>query len=145
MKDIIKVPSDITKESIKTEAQGIIEAVNNGDIEPMRAHLQIRFYEDMIKVIKAGIKDAVLDDAEKYVNDDSFPAKVSIVHSGDRPDYEFDTEYSDIKKALKKREEKLKASFKNGAPVIDADTGELVPLCPVKKESELMVKVEFKK
>ena len=145
MNELITLPKDITKETLRQDAQIVIDSVLNGDIEPMRAHLHIKALEEMIKTIKAGIKDAVLNDADKYVNDESFPAKISISNTGDRIRYEDDQEYCDIKAALKAREEKLKRAYKNGAPIVDADTGEMIPVCGSAKESELVVKVEFRK
>ena len=145
MKNLINVPKEITKQAIRSEAQRIIDEVMNGNIDPVRTQLFIRTYEDVIKEVKKGIKNEVILSAEKYVNDESFPAKVSISETGDRYNYEADQEYSDIKKALKAREEKLKAACKNGAPITDKETGELIEPCPVKSYSEVVVKIEFRK
>ena len=145
--DIIKAPTEITKSTLKEDSQKIIDAVLNGDLEAMRVQLHIKALEEMIKTIKSGIRDAVLHDADKYTGDDSFPAKITISQTGDRVNYDSDQEYSDIKAALKKREDDLKGAYyanKEGRPYISSD-GEEVPICKASKESEVIVKFEFKK
>ena len=148
MNELITIPKDITKATIRGEAVKIIDLVNNGEVDAMRVHLQIKVYEEIIKSLKSGIKDAVFDAASSYVKDDQFPAIVQISQTGDRIDYGADQEYSDIKKALKRREEVLKTAYhqhKNGAVIIDNKTGEVVPVCPAAKESEAIVKLTFRK
>jgi len=145
---LIEIPKDITKETIKSEAAKIIDLVNNGDVDAMRVHLQIKVYEEIIKNLKAGIRDAVFAEADKYIKDDEFPAIVQISQTGDRIDYGADQEYRDIKAALKKREELLKTAYhqhKLCVVTIDENTGEAIPVCPALKESEAIVKLTFRK
>jgi len=145
--NLITIPREITKKELDAQADKIAELVYYGNHEPLDVYVQLKAYEEIIKRVKEKIKGDVIESAEKYIKDDLYPVKVEISNTGSTLDYDNDAEYSDIKSALELRKNKLKDAWMKsqiGMTLVD-DTGEAVPVCPVKKESESIVKITFKK
>lgn len=125
-----------TKGQIQQFSSDAIESVLDGDYDPLKIEIQLKAMEEVIKTVRAGIREAVLTETDKYNGVmETDQVLVKVVESG-RYDYSEDSVWNDLKsvednqaKQRKERETFLKA-LKN--PVADPESGELINP-PVKK------------
>ena len=140
------------KETGKILAENI---VNEGNINPVEALGNITRLKEVLLNAESHLKksepiERAADRKESY-NGVTF----SVMHTGDRLDYEKDPVYAGLKEQLKDREAQLKQAYKshqNGGAKIytegyDPETGELVtyevPVVPVKTHGKQTVKIEY--
>src|SRR6476659_5629751 len=100
------INNSIDKKSLENISEALLIKVMDGDLNPLelniRAKALIKCLEDAIKKTE---KFAV-EEAEKYgKGSELLGVKFSISESGNRLDYDSDSEYYSIKEKLKKREE----------------------------------------
>lgn len=146
--ELIKLES-FKEPVIKAAAQDIIQAVLDGDSNPIHVLTQSKALIELAKAVADGVKDMAIDDAANYGKEDAVfnGAKFSLSQTGDTLDYEQDVEYAELNEKLKARKKLLKTAYdlfkKTGNTVID-DMGEITPVVGVKKESESIIKISFK-
>lgn len=143
-----------TSQQITTFSRGIIEAVKNGEENPLDVMLQIRALEKSFKFILDEIKDNVNREADKYPGV-SFRYRGNELVKGDVSttyDYSIccDTEWERrkvdadaAKERLQEREGFLKA-LKEPLEVCDTVTGEMITIRPPLKKTVQGVKFFIK-
>jgi hypothetical protein len=116
---LITIPkSDICKAEIAQIAQQLTDRINEGEVNPIEAH---------IKTFQA------------------FGAEITLKEGSLTPNYEEDEVYADLKAQLKAREELLKIAFRQAGKtaIFDESTGEQVPVCSA-KATKASIAVTFK-
>lgn len=147
-------------ETNKTQRQTfvtmVIDSLNNGDVDPLKLHLQVKCMEDIIAALKedATYRDHVLDAAQR--NGKSFEyqhAKIEVREVGTKYDFsgcddpvyhELAQQAKDAASALKGREAVLKAIPATGMVITDEATGETNKVYPPTKSSTTSVVVTLK-
>jgi accessory colonization factor AcfC len=144
---LITIPkADICKAEIAQIAQQLTDRINEGEVNPIEAHIKLKA---IVKALEATIKateDIVRDEAEKHGKTFSaFGAEIQVKEGALTPDYSHDQVWSDLQASMKAREELLKMAFRNAgkATVYDEATGEAVPVCPA-KGTKPSISVTFK-
>ncbi len=133
---IITIPkADICKAEIAQIAQQLTDRINEGEVNPVAAHVRLKAVIKAVEQVLKATEDAVRDEAEKNGKTFSaFGADIQIKEGALTPDYSHDQVWSDLQASMKGREEQLKMAFRNAGKmtVIDEATGEVVPVCPAK-------------
>lgn len=145
------------KEQRQEFALRVIDALNAGQVDPLKVHLQVKCMEDIIKLLNSNTiyKESVLSAAQAY-NQKSFEfnnAKVEIKEVGVKYDYskvndpvlvELYTKQSEIDAQIKARETLLKTLPEKGMVITEEDTGETFTAYPPAKSSTTSVVVTLK-
>lgn len=143
-----------TKQQIQVFADQIINEVTEGNSNPLSVHLQIIALEKTLEVIKSGIRDHVLTEAEKY-GQKSFEFlgnKVEIREVGTKYDFKgcsdpvwnrIQESIAELKEAMKEREMLLKSIHKTTS-IVDEETGEIAEIHPCHKTSTTGVVITLK-
>lgn len=139
--------------SVAVLANTAIQAVIEGEIDPITAHINISKMENAIKVFKANdqVRDITLRELAKYGKKQSFgDCTLEEVEAGVKYDYSAcgDSELEELYKMRQTLEESIKqreAFLKNIpiAGIVIAETGELV--YPPARSSKTTIKTTFKK
>jgi len=142
------VTSEITRYSGMTRQQvgSFVEKVTNeiresGRYDPLEIAATLKAMEDIVKGIRQGIQDMVINEAEKH------PEK-TFEHNGigftktNRVSYDYSecSRWAELKEQIKEIES-LMQTIK--APVADAETGELIP--PARRKESQSVSINLKK
>lgn len=148
---------ETNKEQRQSFALGIVEALENGEVDALKIHLQVKCMEDIIKLLNSNTiyKKSVLDAAEKqgqksfeYMN-----SKVEIKEAGVRYDFEkcndkewevLDANNRSAQYHLKEREKFLMTIPAKGLEIVDTFTGEMVTIYPPAKSSTTTVAITLK-
>lgn len=147
-------------ETNKTQRQTfvtmVIDSLTNGDVDPLKIHLQVKCMEDIIADLKedATYRELVLNAAQ--TNGKSFEyqnAKIEVREVGTKYDFSGcdDPVYNELAyqakvsaAALKARETVLKAIPITGMVITDESTGETNKVYPPAKSSTTSVVVTLK-
>lgn len=147
---------ETTKEEREQFAINIMEAINEGLLDPLHLHLQLKCAEDLIKAVKdqEGYSNTLEAEASKYGKRfEKFNAKFEI--KGGVPTYDWavcnDEILNDlliqqemIKEKLKERQTFLKNIPASGVSVIIEGTGEVVTVYPPAKSQKDIIAVTLK-
>lgn len=144
-----------SKETNKAMADRVIEACEQGSINPLDAYLLTKSMENTVKLIQEGIKEYAMYEADKF-GEKEFThrnCKVQIKEVGSKTDYSVceDPYYNDLvkqqeelKTKLKEREAFLK-TVKGEMNICDENTGgETVTIKPAIKSSTTGLAVTIK-
>lgn len=148
---------ETTKEQRQSFALGIIDALQAGEVDPLKVHLQVKCMESIIKLLNENTiyKQSILEAAEKH-GQKSFEymnSKVEIRETGVKYDFEkcndkewefLDSHSKAIDNDLKEREKFLKTVSAKGLEIVDKFTGELVTIYPPSKSSTTSVAITLK-
>jgi len=134
----------VSKKDIENLATSIIVDIEEGNIDPLKIHIQAKALIEVFSQISERSLSAAMSEAYKH-SDKSFEfigAKVEFKSTGDRYDYEKDEEYARIKGLLKEREDLLKQAVKSKATLVIDD--EVIPKVPVKSPSKATLAISIK-
>lgn len=139
-------------------AQQAIDAVVNGDVDPVQTYIAIRRMEKAIELFKENpeVNAIVQAEIEKYGKDGAAvgDCTLKIKEAGVRYDFKAcnDRRYEDLlstEKAAsadrKDREKFLKGVPAAGQTVVNEDTGEVFTIYPPAKSSKTTIETTFKK
>jgi len=147
---------ETTKEQRAEFTHQLIERLNNGELDPLKTHLQVKALEDMLETLKASkdYKDAVLNAAVQNGKEFEYmSAKFNIREVGVKYDYtkcespaydEIMLDYNDASKRKKDMEDFLKKVPHSGLDIINGVTGEVTRVYPPAKSSTTSVAVSLK-
>lgn len=148
-------------ETTKVERQDfairVVEALDNGQVEPLKVHLQVKCMEDIIKLLNTNTryKSAVLEAAQVY-GQKSFEyqnSKVEIKEMGTKYDFSKSSDpvltslyeqQAKIDEAVKARETMLKTIPEKGMIITDEESGETFTIYPPAKSSTTSVAITLK-
>lgn len=133
MNTLQKLP--LKKADIEPFVNRAIEEIVSGNIDPLRAEIQLKILEESINKIRKDIrvKNFVRDEALKYDKQTFLGCKISISYR-QTADYSGDNEWLTLKGKLKAREALLKE-----CGGVDPETGEEVVL--YKSQEVLTIKI----
>ena len=121
----------------------ITTSVNNGDINPLEAIVSLKKLEEIVKLAKASISDAVIDEAAKHGKTFTYgDAEITNKLSAGRYDFSNIAEIVAKELELKALKDKHKAALK--VDVIDLDTGELIA-APIYKGGKEIISIKLNK
>jgi hypothetical protein len=144
------------KEERQSFALDLVSKIENGEVDPLKIHLQIKCMEDIIKLLNDNTiyKKAVLEAAEKFP-EKSFTfmnAKIEKKEVGVKYNFEncadpiykmLEQQTESLKDDLKKRGDLLKTVPAKGMELVMAD-GEVVTVYPPSKSSTTSIAVTLK-
>jgi hypothetical protein len=148
---------ETTKEARAEFVDQIIEQVQDGKLDPIKVHLQLKCAEDIIKQITGNdcFKKNLMDDCDKqggksfmYQN-----AKFERKEVGVKYDYsqcndaklaELEAELAQITESVKARQALLKNAPQSGLIVTDPESGETYTVYPPSKSSTTSIAVTLK-
>jgi hypothetical protein len=142
------------KEQRKEFVNQVIEGLNEGSVDPLKVHLQVKCMEDIIKQLTSSkeYKEICLTEAVKFGrNFEHHNAKFEIKEMGVKYDYsncndpilkEYEKELKAIEEVIKTRQSILKTLPSEGMEIIVED--ELVRIYPPSKTSTTTVTVNLK-
>ena len=126
---------DTTKVQRATFVTAIVEALDDGYINPLRLKFQLKCMEDLIKQINedAAFKDAVLTEAQKHGKGSHayLSSEFAVRATAGRYDYSGNAEHVRLKDLLKAQETYLKGLPSYGKETVTED-GELIVDYPPK-------------
>jgi len=148
---------ETNKEQRQSFALDLVSKIEQGEVDPLKIHLQVKAMEDIIKLLNDNTiyKKAILDSAEKY-GQKSFQfmnSKVEIKEVGTKYDFskcgdslymKFEEESEVIKENLKKRADFLKTVSPKGMTILNEITGEVETVYPPSKSSTTSIAVTLK-
>ena len=147
---------ETTKEQRVEFTHQLIERLNNGELDPLKTHLQVKALEDMLETLKNSkdYKDAVLNAAVQNGKEFEYmSAKFNVREVGVKYDYtkcespayeEIMADYNDAAKQKKDMEDFLKKVPHSGLDIINGVTGEVTRVYPPAKSSTTSVAVSLK-
>jgi hypothetical protein len=134
----------ITNETIETHANKIIDAIVNGEIDPLKLAVQIKYFEDVIDKIKDTLKSEVITELNKYSRNEAitkFSSEFKVKEYGTKYDYSNcnDDNWNNCNELiahtskLKKDREAFLKTIKESITTVDPQTGEVKTLfAPIK-------------
>ena len=148
---------ETNKEQRQSFALDLIGKIEQGEVDPLKIHLQVKAMEDIIKLLNDNTiyKKAILEAAEKY-GQKSFTfqnAKVEIKEVGTKYDFSqcndtewdlYDQRLLSAKEDLKQRETFLKTIPAKGLEIVDKVSGEMAIIYPPSKSSTTSIAVTLK-
>lgn len=121
----------------------ITSSVMDGTINPLEAIVSLKKLEEIVKLAKASISDAVIDEAAKYGKTFTYgDAEITNKSSAGRYDYSNIPEIVAREIELKAIKDKHKAALK--VDVIDLETGELIA-APIYKGGKEIISIKLNK
>jgi hypothetical protein len=138
-------------------AMRVVDALENGQVDPLKVHLQVKCMEDIIKQINANsiYKSRVLEAAQAY-GEKTFQfnnAKIEIKETGVKYDFskcedpildDLLAKQEALDKEVKSRQEMLKTVSEKGLIITDPGSGETFTVYPPAKSSTTNVAVTLK-
>jgi hypothetical protein len=144
---LITIPkADICKAEIAQIAQQLTDRINDGEVNPIEAHIKLKAIVKACEVAIKQTEQTVADEASKHGKTfQAFGAEITLKEGSLTPNYEEDPIYADIKAQLKAREELLKIAFRQAGKtaIYDESTGEQIPVCSA-KGTKPSIAVSFK-
>lgn len=148
---------ETNKDQRQSFAMSVVDALDNGQVEPLKVHLQVKCMEDIIKLLNANTiyKSRVLEAAQTY-GEKSFQynnAKVEIKEVGTKYDFskcedpilaDLYNKQMELDKAVKDRETMLKTVSEKGLIITDPESGETFTVYPPAKSSSTSVAITLK-
>ena len=162
----VKVLSMIDTNKAQREqfVQEVIDSMQDGKVDPLKIHVQVKCMEQIIKMFTDGkdypktskvYKELVLDEANKhgkkfeYHNAEFKIGEVGVKYDwskcGDEELLKSMAIYEAMGEAIKKRQEFLKTLPSEGLSQVDEATGDVVKLWPPSKSSSTSVSVSLSK
>lgn len=131
-----------TAKEQKTFAESVVNAVVDGNVNPLETEVLFKAIENAIKMARQDwkYKECVSDEADKYA-EKTFDFKQATFTRSQRKTFDFkgDAVWTDLKKSLTDRENFLK-NIPEGSEVGDPETGEVIRRPPVKKTDIISIK-----
>jgi len=144
---MLTLPTNIDRADIDAFVNMITTQVFDGDIDPLAVHIRCKA---VVKALEAIIErtEEVAKDAAAMHGKGEFAfagAKVVLREPRDIPDFSQDPVCVEITERLKARQELVKTAFRMAttAAIVDPETGEVVPVVPV-KPSKTTLTVTFR-
>ena len=137
----------VLKEQVLNQTNGIIEAVKNGEVNPLEVQMRVKILENAVKEIKDGINAEVLSEAEKY-GSKTFEYKGGKFSVSERKTYDFTgiNEWNEVNEQinnLKAKQKTIETKYKTANVdnvIVDITTGETITSVPYTTTKIISVK-----
>jgi hypothetical protein len=144
---LITIPkSDICKAEIAQIAQHLTDRINEGEVNPVEAHIKLKAIVKALEVTIKATEEVVTTEAAKHGKTfQAFGAEITLKEGSIGPNCDEDATYAALKAQLKAREELLKIAFRQAGKtaIFDESTGEQIPVCTA-KGTKPSIAVSFK-
>ncbi len=114
---------NLTKTQIDSMARQVLSELEDGYSNPVQIFIYLRAMEELIKKVKDGINDQVVEEAEKYGKEFTYKGAEIKLANRRTYDYSQDPIWANLDDEKKKREQLLKTLSE---PLADPNTGELI-------------------
>lgn len=157
------------KEQRKSFVWGVVQALENGQVDPLKVHLHVKCMEKIIEGLTSTdekknkdtaaaakrYRELVVEAAEKFGTKEFefMNAKVKIGETGTKYDYsqcgdpelaEWAKQHKELSDKIKARQELLQKVSEKGMPMIYENTGEVFTAYPAAKSSTTNVIITLK-
>ena len=142
----LQLPANISKADISEFVDSVTSEVLDGNISPLSVHVRCKALIKALEGILENTQDIAIDEAYHYKGAFSIEGANVVLREGNgMPDFTHDEFCNQMSAQLKARQELLKQAFRmNGkAVIVDPDTGEVVPVLPMKPNKTTLT-VTFK-
>jgi hypothetical protein len=142
----LQLPANISKADISEFIESVTSEVIDGNISPLSVHVRCKALIKALEGIIENTQDIAIDEAYHFKGAFSIEGANVVLREGHgMPDFTQDEVCNNLAVQLKQRQELLKQAFRmNGkAVIVDPDTGEIVPVLPMKPNKTTLT-VTFK-
>lgn len=133
---MLTLPTNIDKAEVEAFVDHITTQVFDGELDPLSVHIRCKVVVKALEQIIASTEEVAKDAAATYGKGEFgfMGASVVLREPRDTPDYTHDQVCMELTERLKARQELIKTAFKMAttAAIVDPNTGEVVPVVPVK-------------
>ena len=142
-----------TKDQVNVFVADIVNAIMDGEVDPLKTDVQLKIVEDAIGLIRKNkdVKAIVSNEADKY-GGKTFTAFGAEITKFTRTQYDYSScadsiwdelkeKEADIKDALKKRE-RLLQGIEIGGTIANTETGEIINAPDINQISGLQIKLK---
>lgn len=144
--------NNISKSSLKSIADNIVETAKNGNSDPLQEYIKAKGIAELASAITDGLKDLAISEAEKYGNNDKVMGcgiqVKSLPYQYDFSDNEewllLQANLDSVKKRIKEIETMMIDAMKY-AEVIHPETGEVIPPAKIKSGGGQTVSITIPK
>lgn len=143
-----------SRDNLALTAQRIVDAVHNGEINPLHALAPLRYLSDICAKVQKEILDDIIVEVDKhgksatYLNVEFSKMEAGVKYDwmlcGDPVLNRLLDEQEALLAKVKERQDFLKKCPADGLSINDPETGEVVTIYPPNKSSTTTVKVGFK-
>ena len=144
---MLTLPTNIDRAEIEAFVNHVTAEVMDGHVDPLSVHIRCKAVVKALEAIIERTEELAKDVAANYGKGEfKFSgASVQLREPRDMPDFTQDDICNEMSAKLKQRQELLKQAFRmNGkAVIVDPDTGEVVPILPMKPNKTTLT-VTFK-
>lgn len=124
-----------TKQKVQAAVETLIQAIDDGEADPLQTMIELKGLEDFCKKAKEAIRDAAINELYKYGKTATIHGSVLRVNTGRRTfSYDHYDKWLVKKHELEMIEKEMKAAMNH--TVIDESTGEVIPPAKVKYSTE---------
>ena len=133
---MLTLPTNIDKAEIEAFVNHVTAEVMNGHVDPISVHIRCKAVVKALEAIIELTEEVAKDTAATYGKGEVkfHGASVQLREPRDMPDFTQDPAWVELNERIKARQELIKTAFKmaSTAAIVDPNTGEVVPVVPVK-------------
>jgi len=133
---MLTLPTNIDRAEIEAFVNHVTAEVMDGNVDPLSVHIRCKAVVKALEAIIERTEEVAKDAAALYGKGEfAFAgAKVVLREPRDVPDFAQDPVCVELTERLKARQELVKTAFRMAttAAIVDPETGEVVPVVPVK-------------
>ena len=133
---MLTLPTNIDKAEIEAFVNHVTAEVMEGHVDPLSVHIRCKAVVKALEAIIELTEEVAKDSAATYGKGEFkfHGASVQLREPRDMPDFTQDPGWVELNERIKARQELIKTAFKmaSTAAIVDPNTGEVVPVVPVK-------------
>lgn len=133
---MLTLPTNIDKAEIEAFVNHVTAEVMEGHVDPLSVHIRCKAVVKALEAIIELTEELAKDSAATYGKGEFkfHGASVQLREPRDMPDFSQDPGWVELNERIKARQELIKTAFKmaSTAAIVDPNTGEVVPVVPVK-------------
>ena len=133
---MLTLPTNIDKAEIEAFVNHVTAEVMDGHVDPLSVHICCKAVVKALEAIIELTEEVAKDSAATYGKGEFkfHGASVQLREPRDMPDFTQDPAWVELNERIKARQELIKTAFKmaSTAAIVDPNTGEVVPVVPVK-------------
>ena len=133
---MLTLPTNIDKAEIEACVNHVTAEVMDGHVDPLSVHIRCKAVVKALEAIIELTEEVAKDTAATYGKGEFkfHGASVQLREPRDMPDFSQDPGWVELNERIKARQELIKTAFKmaSTAAIVDPNTGEVVPVVPVK-------------
>ena len=133
---MLTLPTNIDKAEIEAFVNHVTAEVMDGHVDPLSVHIRCKAVVKALEAIIELTEEVAKNTAATYGKGEFkfHGASVQLREPRDMPDFTQDPAWVELNERIKARQELIKTAFKmaSTAAIVDPNTGEVVPVVPVK-------------